>query len=81
MFDIIIRYQDGRESRHLDCPATIKAAMSVALDTADELGCEMTAEDPRRARAVEIWEGEDMQLSIAVLAGGLLSGPAVPAAR
>ncbi|MBA2932681.1 hypothetical protein HZF05_01105 [Sphingomonas sp. CGMCC 1.13654] len=81
MFDIIIRYQDGREARHEGCPATINAAMSVALDTADELGHDMTAEDPRRARSVEIWEGEDMQLSITVLAGGLLSDAGVPAAR
>lgn len=81
MYDIIIRYQDGRQARHDDHPGTIKAAVSVALDTADELGHAIVTEDPQRARSVEIWEGETMQLSIAVFAGGLFSGDAVPAGR
>lgn len=82
MFDIIIRYQDGRQARHENHPGTIAAAVSVALDTADALGHSIVAEeDPHRARSVEIWEGEAMQLSIAVFAGGLLSDDPVPAGR
>lgn len=83
MYDIIIRYQDGRQACHADRPGTIDAAFSVALDTADELGhaIESATEDTHRARTVEIWEGETMQMSIAVFAGGLLSADADPAGR
>lgn len=82
MYDIIIRYQDGRQARQEDHPGTINAAVSVALDTADALGHAIDAEeDPHRARSVEIWQGETMQLSVAVFAGGLLSPDAVPAGR
>jgi hypothetical protein len=81
MYDIIIRYRDGREARHGERPGTIDDALSVALDVADDLGHAVVTDDPRRARSVEIWEGEDMQLSIAVFINGLLSGDVAPAGR
>lgn len=80
MFNIVVRYHDGREARYEHRPATIEAAMSIALDTADALGHTARADDPCRAQAVEIWDGDEMQLSVTVFVGGLLSDRDAPVA-
>jgi hypothetical protein len=72
MYDVMIRYGDGRRSRvesHID---DLGEACAFVLKLADELG---SAPDDQAdgAKWVEIFHAERLEISVSVVRGGLVS--------
>jgi hypothetical protein len=71
MYDIVIRYEDGRRSALDDSVDDLGDACARVLKLADELG--NSAEDGHAPpKWVEIYQHERLEISVSVVRGGLL---------
>jgi hypothetical protein len=65
-----VRYDDGSEQTAAKEFSDLKSACHEALDIADQLGIRMIGSGPRPT-VVECFAGDQMQISVAILPGGL----------
>ena len=72
MYDVMIRYEDGRRSRvetHID---DLGEACAFVLRLADELGAELS-DGTDCAKWVEIYKEGRLEISVSVVGGGLVN--------
>jgi len=73
MYDVKIRYEDGRRSKVRDEIEDLGEACAYVLQLAEELSDAAADRDGDLAKWVEIFRDERLEISVSVVRGGLVA--------
>ena len=71
MYDVVIRYEDGRRSPAKNHIEDLGEACAFVLELADELG-NAPGDGSRQPKWVEIYREDRLEISVSVVRGGLV---------